>query len=116
MNVSLAWLNALAPDLGHDVDALVERMAALGFPVEGAEPLGAALGDIVVARVVEAGPHPNADRLSILDQGRLMVEGTPDELKQKVAIEYGLSPTLESVFMTWTGRSLDDDVEDEEND
>ena len=56
------------------------------------------------------------DRLSILDQGRLVVEGTPDELKHKVAVEYGLPPTLESVFLTWTGRSLDDDVEDEEND
>ena len=56
------------------------------------------------------------DRLSILDRGRLVVEGTPDELKHKVAIEHDLPPTLESVFMTWTGRSLDDDVEDEEND
>jgi ABC-2 type transport system ATP-binding protein len=56
------------------------------------------------------------DRLSILDDGRLVVEGTPDELKHKVALEYGLSPTLDSVFMTWTGRSLDDDVGDEEND
>jgi len=55
-------------------------------------------------------------RLSILDQGRLVVEGTPDELKHKVALEHDLPPTLESVFMTWTGRSLDDDVEDEEND
>ncbi len=55
------------------------------------------------------------DRLSILDEGRLVVEGTPDELKAKVAREHGLPPTLESVFMTWTGRSLDDDVGDEEN-
>jgi ABC-2 type transport system ATP-binding protein len=55
------------------------------------------------------------DRLSILDRGQLVVEGTPDELKHKVALEHGLPPTLESVFMTWTGRSLDD-VEDEEND
>jgi ABC-2 type transport system ATP-binding protein len=53
------------------------------------------------------------DRLSILDQGRLVAEGTPDELKQRVAHEHGLPPTLESVFMTWTGRSLDDDVEEE---
>ena len=56
------------------------------------------------------------DRLSILDRGRLVVEGTPDELKQKVATEHDLPPTLDSVFMTWTGRSLDDDVGDEEND
>ena len=53
------------------------------------------------------------DRLSILDRGRLVVEGTPEELKARVTREHGLPPTLESVFMTWTGRSLDDDVEDE---
>ena len=56
------------------------------------------------------------DRLSILDRGRLAVEGTPDELKHKVATENDLPSTLDSVFMTWTGRSLDDDVGDEEND
>lgn len=56
------------------------------------------------------------DRLSILDEGRLVVEGTPDELRHKVALEYGLPPTLDSVFMTWTGHPLDDDVGDEEND
>ena len=56
------------------------------------------------------------DRLSILDRGRLVLEGTPDELKDKVLLEHDLPPTLDSVFMTWTGRSLDDDVEDEEND
>ena len=56
------------------------------------------------------------DRLAILDRGRLVVEGTPAELKDKVAAEHDLPATLESVFMTWTGRSLDDDVEDEEND
>jgi ABC-2 type transport system ATP-binding protein len=52
------------------------------------------------------------DRLAILDRGRLVVEGTPDELKAKVQAEHGLPPTMDSVFMTWTGRSLDDDVEE----
>jgi len=56
------------------------------------------------------------DRISILDRGRLVAEGTPEELKERVAAEHDLAPTLESVFMTWTGRSLDDDVEDKEND
>lgn len=56
------------------------------------------------------------DRLAILDDGRLVAEGTPDELKRKVAAEHDLPATLDSVFMTWTGRSLDEDVEDEEND
>jgi ABC-2 type transport system ATP-binding protein len=53
------------------------------------------------------------DRLAILDRGRLVVEGTPEELKARVHSEHGLPSTMDSVFMTWTGRSLDDDVEDE---
>ena len=56
------------------------------------------------------------DRLSILDQGRLIAEGTPEELKERMVIERGLPPTLESVFMTFTGRSLDDDEEEDGND
>ena len=56
------------------------------------------------------------DRLSILDRGRLVVEGTPDELKARVLREHGLPPTLDSVFMTWTGRSLDDDLDGEADD
>jgi ABC-2 type transport system ATP-binding protein len=54
------------------------------------------------------------DRIAILDRGRLVAEGTTDELKERVAREHGEPPTLESVFMTWTGRSLDDDVEEED--
>lgn len=65
MNVSLNWLRFLAPAVEGDATDLAEAMAALGFPVEGIDALGAALGDVVVARVVEAGPHPNADRLSL---------------------------------------------------
>ena len=56
------------------------------------------------------------DRLAILDRGQLVVEGTPDELKARVQRERGLPPTLDSVFMTWTGRSLDDDIDDEDKD
>lgn len=54
------------------------------------------------------------DRLAILDSGRLVVEGTPAELRARVQREHALPPTLDSVFMTWTGRSLDDDIEEED--
>ena len=56
------------------------------------------------------------DRLAILDQGRLVVEGTSAELKEMVARDHAQPPTLESVFMTYTGRSLDDDVDEPETD
>ncbi len=51
------------------------------------------------------------DRIGILDSGRLVVEGTARELQARVALDRDLAPTLESAFMAYTGRSLDDDVE-----
>jgi ABC-2 type transport system ATP-binding protein len=55
-------------------------------------------------------------RIGILAAGRLAAEAAPDVLKAQVAIEHGLAPTLESAFMAYTGRSLDDDVEEAEQD
>jgi ABC-2 type transport system ATP-binding protein len=53
-------------------------------------------------------------RIGILAGGRLTAEGTPERLKTDIAVETGAAPTLESVFMKYTGRSLDDDVEEGE--
>ena len=53
-------------------------------------------------------------RIGVLAGGRLAAEETPERLKARVAFEYGLPPTLESAFMQYTGRSLDDDVEEGE--
>ena len=55
------------------------------------------------------------DRIGILDDGRIVVEDTPEALRAKVAAEHGQEPTMESVFMTYTGRSLDDDLTEEDN-
>jgi ABC-2 type transport system ATP-binding protein len=52
------------------------------------------------------------DRIGILDSGRLVVEGTARELQARVALDHALAPTLHSAFMAYTGRSLDDDVEE----
>ncbi len=51
------------------------------------------------------------DRITILDGGRTVAEDTPEGLKRRVAEDHGQPPTLEAVFMTFTGRSLDEDVE-----
>src|SRR5205085_154104 len=56
------------------------------------------------------------DRIALLNDGRIVAEDTPTALKAMVADRYGREPTMESVFMTFTGRSLDEDIgEDEEN-
>ncbi|MBF8289851.1 MAG: transporter ATP-binding protein [Chloroflexi bacterium] len=54
------------------------------------------------------------DRIAVLNDGRVVAEDTPDGLKRLVAERHGQEPTLHNVFMTYTGRSLDDDVEEVE--
>ena len=53
------------------------------------------------------------DRIALLNDGRIVVEDTPAGLKSMVAERYEMPPTLESAFMRFTGRSLDDDIEEE---
>ncbi len=55
------------------------------------------------------------EQITVLDDGRAVVQDSPDGLKRLVAAQ-GLPPTLHSVFMTYTGRSLDEDVEEDESD
>lgn len=55
-------------------------------------------------------------RISILNNGRVVAEAEPAELKRMVAQDHGQPPTLEAVFMTYTGKSLDEDVEDDQSD
>jgi ABC-2 type transport system ATP-binding protein len=56
------------------------------------------------------------DRIALINDGRMVAEGTPAELMAMVARDYGKDPTLENVFMTFTGKSLDDDHDDDKND
>jgi len=58
------------------------------------------------------------DRISIIDGGRVVVEDTPDGLKRLVSERDGQPATLQAAFMTYTGRSLDEDDEEsaEDND
>ena len=64
MKLPMSWLREwvetdAAP--GAVADALTRR----GFYVEGLESLGKSFPGVVVARVLEVGRHPNADRLSL---------------------------------------------------
>jgi len=55
-------------------------------------------------------------RIGLLNEGRLVAEGTVDELRTSTVASNGDGQaTLHDVFMRYTGRSLDDDVEAEED-
>jgi phenylalanyl-tRNA synthetase beta chain len=64
MKTTLSWLKTHL-DTDASATAIAERLVMLGHDVEGAEDRGAALAGFVVARVVSAEPHPNADRLRV---------------------------------------------------
>jgi ABC-2 type transport system ATP-binding protein len=55
-------------------------------------------------------------RIAVLNEGKVVVQDTPDGLKRLVAEQHGEAPTLHAVFMTYTGRSLDEDVEEDDAD
>jgi ABC-2 type transport system ATP-binding protein len=52
-------------------------------------------------------------RIAVLNDGRVVAMDSPDGLKRLVAERHGQEPTLHNVFMTYTGRSLDEDVEED---
>ena len=56
------------------------------------------------------------DEIVVLNDGRIVAQGSPEELKAQVAERHGEAPTMHAVFMTYTGRSLDEDVEEDESD
>jgi ABC-2 type transport system ATP-binding protein len=55
-------------------------------------------------------------RITILDGGRTVAEDTPAGLIAAEAARTTRASTLHDVFMTYTGRSLDEDVEEETDD
>lgn len=70
MKVSLSWLREFAPFPTDDPVALGEVMSDLGMAVESIERIGEGLDGIVVARVLSLRPHPDADRIQLVDVDR----------------------------------------------
>jgi phenylalanyl-tRNA synthetase beta chain len=67
MTISYNWLHAYLP-LTLAPERLSQILTAVGLEVEGMEPFEAvkgSLGGLVIGEVLEAGPHPNADKLRL---------------------------------------------------
>jgi phenylalanyl-tRNA synthetase beta chain len=64
MKFSENWLRDLVT-LDAPRDLLVERLTMAGLEVEGVEVIGDGLDGVVIAEIVAAEPHPNADRLRV---------------------------------------------------
>ena len=64
MKFTLGWLKEHL-DTSADARAIAEKLTAIGLEVESVVDKGAALAAFTVAYVVEAKPHPNADKLRV---------------------------------------------------
>ncbi|MFC6838686.1 phenylalanine--tRNA ligase subunit beta [Xanthomonas theicola] len=83
MKFSENWLRSHVPTQASR-DELAATLTAIGLEVEQLTPLGESLQQVVVARIVAAAPHPQADRLQVCQvdagQGELLqiVCGAPN--------------------------------------
>jgi len=75
MKLSLNWLKDYI-DIEMPIDDLSHLLTMAGLEVEGIEPVGQSLDDIIVAKLLEVETHPKADRLSVcqIDNGKETVQ------------------------------------------
>ncbi|HKY16442.1 MAG TPA: hypothetical protein VJM33_16060, partial [Microthrixaceae bacterium] len=67
MKILLSWLREYAPEVDLDPFALGDLLSAIGLETEDVRLLGGSLDGIVVARVLGLRPHPDADRIQLVD-------------------------------------------------
>ena len=71
MKVLLSWMREFAPEIGTDDTfdpfALGDLMSEIGLECEEVRVLGQNLDGIVVAKVLETRPHPDADKIHLVD-------------------------------------------------
>ena len=64
MKVSTHWLKDFIA-LDADAAALAERLTLAGLEVDEISPAASAFSGVVVAKIIDAQPHPDADRLQV---------------------------------------------------
>ena len=64
MNFTLSWLKEHL-DTDQSVEAIAETLTMIGLEVEHLEDKAKVLKPFIIARVLSAEPHPNADRLRV---------------------------------------------------
>jgi phenylalanyl-tRNA synthetase beta chain len=66
MRAPLAWIRDFTP-VEAGVDDIANALNQLGLEVEGIDEPGREIGGVVVARILDVLPHPDADRIRLAD-------------------------------------------------
>ncbi|MDQ1481093.1 MAG: phenylalanyl-tRNA synthetase beta chain, partial [Actinomycetota bacterium] len=66
MRAPLAWIRDFTP-IEAPVEEIADALNQLGLEVEGIDEPGREIGGVVVARILEVMPHPDADRIRLAD-------------------------------------------------
>ena len=92
MKFTLSWLKDHL-ETSKSVDAIAEKLNAIGLEVENIEDPGAKLGGFTIAKIVEAKKHPNADKLQVVQvevaKGQPLMEvvcGAPNARAGMIAV------------------------------
>ncbi|MEP3225172.1 MAG: phenylalanine--tRNA ligase subunit beta [Parasphingorhabdus sp.] len=91
MKFSLSWLKAHL-ETEASLTEITDKLTDIGLELEGLENPADALNPFRVAKVIEAGPHPNADKLQLLkvDDGSSepwqVVCGAPNARKDMIGV------------------------------
>jgi phenylalanyl-tRNA synthetase beta chain len=86
MRVPLSWLRDFAP-IDGDTGDLASTFSNLGLVVDRIEQVGQGLDGIVVARVLSQRPHPDADKVQLVD-----VDAGDGEATQVVCGAFNMVP------------------------
>lgn len=64
MRASIKWLKDYV-EINETPEKLADMLTMAGIPVEAVEYLGQNISGVVTGKIIEIGPHPDADKLSV---------------------------------------------------
>jgi phenylalanyl-tRNA synthetase beta chain len=110
MKFTLSWLKDHL-DTSATVDQLAEKLSSMGLEVESVDDPGKTLAPFVIARVLEAKRHPNADRLQVckVDTGTGVVEvvcGAPNAKAGMIGVFAPLGSYIPGTKITLDARPV----------